>query len=67
MSGAPLDRVVREAEGVRLKSNENLTLHSARPQIDGWTESVREAYAEGMKPSDAEGGAAKLMTLTGRG
>jgi hypothetical protein len=52
VSGEPLARVVREAEGVRLKSNENLTLQAARPQIDRWAEAVREAFAEGMKQSN---------------
>lgn len=52
VSGEPLARVVRDAQGVRLKSNENLTLQAAKPQIDRWAEATRESLAARLKPSN---------------
>ena len=51
VSGEPLARVVRDAQGVHVKSNEKLTLQAAKPQIDKWAESTREALAARLKPA----------------
>jgi hypothetical protein len=51
VSGEPLARVVRDAQGVRLKSNEALTLEVAKPQIDRWAEAARESLAARLKPA----------------
>jgi hypothetical protein len=42
---------VRDAQGVRLKSNEALTLEVAKPQIDRWAEAARESLAARLKPA----------------
>ena len=50
VSGEPLARIVREAQGVQVKSKEQLTLKDAKPQIDKWGEAVRQFLAARMKP-----------------
>ena len=50
VSGEPVALVVREAQGVQLKSNEKLTLQHAKPQIDKWAESVQQSLAARLKP-----------------
>jgi hypothetical protein len=52
VSGEPLARVVREAQGVRVKSNEKLTLEVAKPQIDKWAESARQSFEARLKSSN---------------
>ncbi len=51
VNGEPLARVVRQAQGVHVKSNEKLTLEAAKPQIDKWAESTRESLAARLKPA----------------
>jgi hypothetical protein len=51
VSGEPLARSVREARGVHVKSNEQLTLGAAKPQIDKWAEATRESVAARLKPA----------------
>ena len=51
VSGEPLLLVVREAQGVQLKSNEKLTLQKAKPQIDKWAEAVQQTLAARLKPA----------------
>ena len=50
VSGEPLARSVREAQGVTMKSSDKLTLQIAKPQIDKWVESVRQSLAARLKP-----------------
>ena len=50
VSGEPLARIVREAQGVQVKSNAKLTLKDARPQIDKWTQAMQQWLAARMKP-----------------
>lgn len=49
VSGEPLALVVRDAKGVQVKSNEQLTLQAAKPQIDAWAQAVREYFAARLK------------------
>ena len=50
VSGEPLARMVREAEGVKVKSGAQLTLNDAKPQIDQWAQAVQQYLATHMKP-----------------
>lgn len=45
VTGEPLALVVRAAQGVQIKSNEQLTLQKAKPHIDKWAEAVRQYFA----------------------
>ena len=63
----PLARIVREADGVRLKSNENLTLQAARPQIQVGGVGARIVRRAHEAEQSLTGGAANPMNLTGRG
>jgi len=51
VSGEQLLRVVREAQGVQVKSNQKLTLEVAKPQIDKWAESARQSFEARLKPA----------------
>jgi hypothetical protein len=48
-TGEPLFRVVRQAQGIQLPSNANLTLQMVQPKIDEWASSAQEVLARRMK------------------
>jgi hypothetical protein len=49
VTGEPLFRVVRQAQGIQLPSNANLTLQMVQPKIDEWVSSAQEVLARRMK------------------
>lgn len=49
VTGEPLFRVVRQAQGIQLPSNASLTLQMVRPRIDEWASSAQEVLAARMK------------------
>ncbi len=45
VSGEPLAKFVREAQGVQIGNKEVLTLHDAKLQIDQWSQKVLQFLA----------------------
>ena len=50
VTGEPLARFVREAQGVQVKSGGKLTLADAKPQIDQWAKAVEQFLAARLQP-----------------
>lgn len=49
VSGEPLARFVREAQGVQIGNKDVLTLQAAKPQIDQWSQAVQQFLAARLK------------------
>jgi hypothetical protein len=51
VTGEVLAQTVREAQGIQLKGNEQLTLAMARPNIDRWMKAANVTIVERFGPT----------------